>query len=213
MAAGTFVASLTKASFSVVPLQAACAPSPGTPGVAGAAAPVPGLRRAGKLLPANPSPRDTRCTPLLREGNLITTLIRRATLIALPAWQDAAAARGGHLGCRGNPSRSGLCSPGSAHVLLPRKTIQGCFQPESGLCKLFRIPVCAWDWVEVLPVFLIVMEKMWEKMKKMRIALCLFLLYVFISAKYICIFFFKGTLLKKDSESIFSSSFKNENKP
>lgn len=83
-----FVASLTKASFSVVPLQAACAPSPGTPGVVGAAALVPGLRRAGKLLPANPSHRDTRCTPLLREGNLITTLI------ALPAWQDAAAARG-----------------------------------------------------------------------------------------------------------------------
>jgi len=59
-------------------------------------------------------------------------------------------------------------------------------------------------------MFLIVVEKILDKVKKVCITLCLFLLYPFINAEKN--FFFCGNVAEENSDSIFSSLFTKENR-
>lgn len=165
------------------------------------------------------------CAPLLKQLSATYALISwwvcisglmRVALMTLPVRQDAAAARRDPRAARGvlwpsqrNPSCTEVWSVSSAQVPLSQKTNQGCCQPVSGPCNLFRIPVCAWDWVEVLLENVSHCgEKILGKMKKIHMTLCLVLLYFFTSTEkkkiswYCC--------WRKTNESIFSSSFQNE---
>lgn len=103
-----------------------------------------------------------------------------------------------------NPSCAEMWSVSSAQVPLSQKTNQGCCQPASGPCNLFRIPVCAWDWVEVLLENVSHCgEKILGKMKKIHMTLCLLLLYFFTSTEKKIIYFFLVLLLKKDKWKYF----------
>lgn len=140
------------------------------------------------------------CAPLLKQLSATYALISwwvcisglmRVALMTLPVWQDAAAARRDPRAARGvlwpsqrNPSCTEMWSVSSAQVPLSQKTNQGCCQPVSGPCNLFRIPVCAWDWVEVLLENVSHCgEKILGKMKKIHMTLCLVLLYFFTSTE------------------------------